>query len=164
MSQLIAQRDTFADALVALGTQNERVLVLDADLASSSKLNLFADAALSERGARHLHLGQDGARRLVRLGLAAVAGPAADLLHRRRILGVDELDHLHHLARHQMAAIGGGIDQQVVAGLRHGQRPDGGSGLGLSIVQWIVQSHGGEIKVESQVGTGTTFVASFKAV
>jgi transketolase len=44
MSQLIAQRDTFADALVQLGTQNERVLVLDADLASSSKLNLFADA------------------------------------------------------------------------------------------------------------------------
>jgi len=28
MSQLIAQRDTFADALVRLGTQNDRVLVL----------------------------------------------------------------------------------------------------------------------------------------
>jgi signal transduction histidine kinase len=39
----------------------------------------------------------------------------------------------------------------------------GGSGLGLSIVQWIVKSHGGEITVESQVGAGTTFTASFKA-
>ena len=39
-----------------------------------------------------------------------------------------------------------------------------GSGLGLSIVQWIVHSHGGEIRVESQVGSGTTFEASFKAL
>ena len=39
-----------------------------------------------------------------------------------------------------------------------------GSGLGLSIVQWIAKSHGGEIKVESQPGVGTTFLASFKAV
>jgi len=45
-----------------------------------------------------------------------------------------------------------------------GPKLPGGSGLGLSIVQWIVKSHGGEIKVESQLGAGTTFVASFKAV
>jgi signal transduction histidine kinase len=45
-----------------------------------------------------------------------------------------------------------------------GSKPPAGSGLGLSIVQWIVQSQGGEIKVESQVGVGTTFVAYFKAV
>ena len=40
----------------------------------------------------------------------------------------------------------------------------GGSGLGLSIVQWIARSQGGEVKVESQPGAGTTFTASFKAV
>jgi len=33
----------------------------------------------------------------------------------------------------------------------------GGSGLGLSIVQWIVLAHGGEIRVESKIGAGSLF-------
>ena len=38
-----------------------------------------------------------------------------------------------------------------------GREEPGGSGLGLSIVQWIVQAHGGEIRVESNIGAGTLF-------
>jgi signal transduction histidine kinase len=70
-------------------------------------------------------------------------------------------EHLPHLfdrfyridkSRTREAGISSGLDSPV------------GSGLGLSIVQWILQSHGGEIKLESHLGAGTTFMACFKAV
>jgi len=38
-----------------------------------------------------------------------------------------------------------------------------GSGLGLSIVQWIAQVHAGDVRVESTPGAGTTFEVRFKA-
>ncbi|HTX91448.1 MAG TPA: ATP-binding protein [Anaerolineales bacterium] len=37
-----------------------------------------------------------------------------------------------------------------------------GSGLGLSIVQWIARSHGGEVRVDSVPGSGTSFEVRFK--
>ena len=56
------------------------------------------------------------------------------------------------------------IDQSRTRGVEDGagSKAPSGSGLGLSIVQWIAKSHGGEIKVKSQIGEGTSFVASFK--
>ncbi len=44
MAELIAERDAFGKAMVELGMRNERVVVLDADLASSTKASMFAEA------------------------------------------------------------------------------------------------------------------------
>jgi two-component system phosphate regulon sensor histidine kinase PhoR len=42
-------------------------------------------------------------------------------------------------------------------------RDAGGTGLGLSIVKHIVQSHGGEVRLETAPGKGCTFFYTLPA-
>ncbi|HUS12828.1 MAG TPA: HAMP domain-containing sensor histidine kinase, partial [Pyrinomonadaceae bacterium] len=42
--------------------------------------------------------------------------------------------------------------------------PTGGAGLGLTISKSIVEAHGGQISVQSQVGRGTVFTFTLPAV
>jgi signal transduction histidine kinase len=47
---------------------------------------------------------------------------------------------------------------------RHLSRAAGGCGLGLSIVKFIVQAHGGRVRVESRLGQGSTFTIAIPQV
>jgi two-component system phosphate regulon sensor histidine kinase PhoR len=46
---------------------------------------------------------------------------------------------------------------------RSRSRETGGTGLGLAIAKHVVQRHGGELRIESQVGKGSTFKLVFPA-
>lgn len=46
---------------------------------------------------------------------------------------------------------------------RSRSRESGGTGLGLAITKHVVQRHGGELQVVSQLGQGTTFALTFPA-
>jgi signal transduction histidine kinase len=49
------------------------------------------------------------------------------------------------------------IFERFYRGEKSRNRGTGGAGLGLALARGIVRAHGGDIKVESQIGKGTQF-------
>ena len=44
---------------------------------------------------------------------------------------------------------------------RDRSRSSGGTGLGLSIVKHILNNHGGQLRIESELGAGSVFTCDF---
>jgi signal transduction histidine kinase len=81
------------------------------------------------------------------------------------------LEHNDNQARLVVRDTGIGIPPKDVSKIfdrfyrvdRARERETGGTGLGLAIARWIVQSHGGNIKVDSELGRGTRFQVDLPA-
>ena len=65
----------------------------------------------------------------------------------------------------EVSDTGGGIEEKNIPFIfeRFYSGPDGGLGLGLTIVKELVDAHGGEIKVNSEAGKGTTVTVTLPA-
>ena len=80
---------------------------------------------------------------------------------------VSEADRDKAHATLEFRDTGWGIDQENIDHIFDPffttKEESAGTGLGLSIVYGIVKNHGGDIRVESRLGKGSTFVLQFPA-
>ncbi|MBS0623836.1 MAG: PAS domain-containing protein [Verrucomicrobia bacterium] len=95
---------------------------------------------------------------------AKYSKPPADILV--RVIKTEEA-YLIHVIDHGIGIPEADLDrifERFYAVDKSHSRMLGGSGLGLSIVEQIIEKHKGKIEVQSEVGEGTTFVISLPRV
>jgi signal transduction histidine kinase len=116
-----------------LGAAEEATVIADAD-----RLEVALDALIEnavnhtqEQDTIEVAIHRHGPRAMISVRDTGAGIPAADL------------DHI--------------FDRFARADPGRSRHPGGGFGLGLSIVKAIVDAHGGEVRVTSAVGVGTTF-------
>ncbi|MGQ9490233.1 MAG: sensor histidine kinase [Anaerolineae bacterium] len=130
--EVYRQAQVMADGhTVRLGAEDQAVVIGDADRLKQLLLNLVVNALTY-----------------------TPAGGAVTLTLRRSHGWVQVIvaDTGHGIAPEDLPH----IFERFYRADRSRARP-GGSGLGLSIAQWIAQAHGGRIEAESMVGVGSTF-------
>ena len=72
-----------------------------------------------------------------------------------------QISALEHQVKIEVTDTGAGINAEIIGRLfepfeRGGQTQREGSGLGLAVVKAVIEAHAGSVKLESEVGVGTT--------
>ncbi|MEA2326601.1 MAG: hypothetical protein QOE68_1560 [Thermoanaerobaculia bacterium] len=133
-------RVTLRDHQVEVGPAESLIVRADAEQLSQVMLNLVGNA-------------RDASPTASAIALGAVRADAVPFLRER-------VPDAHRFAAMFVRDRGSGISAEV---LEHIFEPlfttkrNGGTGLGLAVVQQIISEHGGEVIVESAAGAGSTF-------
>lgn len=127
-------RDLFPDAIITINKASEEDIscIADPNLIEMAIMNLLENAAKYSQGAAQIIITLQKEGDWIKLSMAdqGIGIPASDLKH---------------------------IFQRFYTVNKAHSRTLGGSGLGLSLVETIVQKHFGKISVESTFGQGSTF-------
>ena len=84
-----------------------------------------------------------------------------------RVVVSTQYDAVENVARVVVDDTGPGIDAEEIKRIFRmfvSSKGHRGTGLGLSVSQKIVREHGGEIRVESEVGKGSRFILEIPAI
>ena len=119
---------------------------------------VFSDSAVSARS----RLDTDDANTCAFLGERENSfRMSAPVSHRSR---VDTRTSLFSSSSHAQISISEADPGRVFMGEKARTKDKAGSGLGLSIAKWIVDTHGGQVEAKSTLGKGTTMEAEFPKI